>query len=101
LKRLGCVQRLAGEHIPEACVSSGEQRHAANGEGLYEQPQPGGAPAEGVPIRHEGGVHPQGGHEVILSPRPADWSSYFASRPVASAEFMNGTDDLPVQEREP
>jgi len=40
------------------------------------------------------------GEEVILSPRPADWSSYFATGPVASAEFMEGIEDLPVQERE-
>jgi antitoxin VapB len=41
------------------------------------------------------------GDEVILSPRPPDWSSYVATGPVASAEFMEGIEDLPVQEREP
>ncbi len=41
------------------------------------------------------------GEDVILSPRPTDWSSYLASGPVASAEFMEGVEDLPVQEREP
>lgn len=41
------------------------------------------------------------GDEVILSPRPADWSSYLATGPVASAEFMVGVEDLPVQERGP
>jgi antitoxin VapB len=40
------------------------------------------------------------GDEVILSPRPADWSAYLAEGPVASAEFMAGVEDLPVQERE-
>ncbi len=40
------------------------------------------------------------GDEVILSPRPADWSSYLANGPVASADFMSGVEDLPVQERE-
>ncbi|MGO8865818.1 MAG: antitoxin [Alphaproteobacteria bacterium] len=40
------------------------------------------------------------GDEVILSPRPADWSSYLASGPTASADFMEGIEDLPVQERE-
>jgi antitoxin VapB len=39
------------------------------------------------------------GDEVILSPRPADWSDYLASGPVASREFMEGIEDLPVQER--
>jgi len=39
------------------------------------------------------------GDEVILSPRPADWSSYLASGPTASADFMAGIEDLPVQER--
>lgn len=41
------------------------------------------------------------GEDVILSPRPADWSSYLAAGPVASAEFMKDVEDLPVQEREP
>jgi antitoxin VapB len=38
---------------------------------------------------------------VILSPRPADWSSYLDNAPVASGEFMTGVEKLPVQEREP
>jgi len=41
------------------------------------------------------------GSEVVLSPRPSDWTSYFAEGPVASAGFMEGIEDLPVQEREP
>ena len=41
------------------------------------------------------------GSDVILSPRPTDWSSYFANGPVASEGFMEGVEDLPVQEREP
>jgi len=43
-------------------------------------------------IRKEGG-------NVILSPRPLDWSSYLEEGPVASPAFMEGVDDLPVQER--
>jgi len=39
------------------------------------------------------------GDDVILSPRPADWSAYLASGSVASEEFMEGIEDLPVQER--
>lgn len=39
------------------------------------------------------------GEEVILSPRPADWSDYLAEGPVASAEFMDNFEDLPVQKR--
>jgi antitoxin VapB len=39
------------------------------------------------------------GDEVILSPHPPDWSSYIESGPVASGEFMDDVDDLPVQER--
>ena len=39
------------------------------------------------------------GDEVILSARPTDWSAYLASSPVASEEFMEGVEDLPVQER--
>jgi antitoxin VapB len=39
------------------------------------------------------------GNEVILSARPEDWSAYIASDAVASEEFMEGVEDLPVQER--
>ena len=39
------------------------------------------------------------GDEVILSPRPKDWSAYLASGSVASVEFMEGIENLPVQER--
>jgi antitoxin VapB len=41
------------------------------------------------------------GNEVVLSPRPADWSSYLAEGPVASADFMEDVENLPVQERKP
>jgi len=37
----------------------------------------------------------------VLSPRPLDWSLYLADGPVASQSFMEGIEDLPVQEREP
>jgi antitoxin VapB len=40
------------------------------------------------------------GDDVILSPRPQDWSEYLKSGPVASEEFMEGVEDLPVQVRE-
>ncbi len=40
------------------------------------------------------------GDDVVLSARPDDWSAYLASGPVASEEFMEGFEDLPVQERE-
>jgi len=40
------------------------------------------------------------GSDVVLSPRPSDWSSYFAEGPVASASFMEGIGDLPVQKRQ-
>lgn len=43
-------------------------------------------------IRKEGG-------DVILSPKPPDWSSYLDGGPVASEAFMEGIEDLPVQER--
>jgi antitoxin VapB len=39
------------------------------------------------------------GDEVVLSPRPKDWSALF-SGPKASDDFMEGVEDLPVQERE-
>jgi antitoxin VapB len=40
------------------------------------------------------------GDDVILSPRPEDWTAYLQSGPVASDEFMEGVEDLPVQDRE-
>ena len=40
------------------------------------------------------------GDEVILSPRPRDWSAYLESAPVASDSFMCDVEELPVQERE-
>jgi len=40
------------------------------------------------------------GDDVILSPRPEDWSEYLKSGPVASEEFMEGVEDLPAQDRE-
>jgi antitoxin VapB len=39
------------------------------------------------------------GEEVILSPRPRDWSLYLETAPAASKEFMADVDDLPAQER--
>jgi antitoxin VapB len=40
------------------------------------------------------------GSDVILSPKPEDWSLYLSQGPVASATFMEGIEDLPAQERE-
>jgi antitoxin VapB len=39
------------------------------------------------------------GDDIILSPRPKDWYSYFEEAPVASNNFMDEVEDLPVQER--
>lgn len=41
------------------------------------------------------------GSDVILSPKPVDWSAYIADGPLASDAFMDGVEKLPVQEREP
>ena len=41
------------------------------------------------------------GSDVVLSPRPLDWSPYLDEGPIASQSFMEGIEDLPVQEREP
>jgi antitoxin VapB len=40
------------------------------------------------------------GDDIILSPRPTDWSAYLENGPVASPTFMDNVEDLPVQERE-
>ena len=39
------------------------------------------------------------GEDVILSPRPSDWSAFLANDVRVSDDFMVGIDDLPVQER--
>lgn len=39
------------------------------------------------------------GNDVILSPRPDDWSAYLREGPVASPDFMENVEKLPVQER--
>jgi len=41
------------------------------------------------------------GSDVVLSPRPASWSSYLEGAPVASDDFMKNVEQLPPQEREP
>lgn len=40
------------------------------------------------------------GSDVVLSPRASDWSSYLTDGPVASESFMEGIEDLSVQERD-
>lgn len=39
------------------------------------------------------------GDEVILSPRATDWKEFLRNGPVASEDFMENVEDLPVQER--
>ena len=39
------------------------------------------------------------GNDVILSPRPEDWSDYLREGPVASQDFMENVEKLPVKER--
>jgi antitoxin VapB len=39
------------------------------------------------------------GNDVILSPRPTDWSEFLAG-PFASEQFMENVEKLPLQERD-
>ena len=39
------------------------------------------------------------GESVILTPRPSDWTGFFASGKKASADFMTNVESLPVQDR--
>jgi antitoxin VapB len=41
------------------------------------------------------------GEDVVLSPRPTDWSGFLASDVRVSDDFIVDVEDLPVQEREP
>ena len=38
------------------------------------------------------------GDDIVLSPRPRDWSAFLASGARVSDDFMAGIEDLPVQE---
>ena len=40
------------------------------------------------------------GDDVVLSPRPVDWSSFLASELRVSDEFIAKLEDLPIQERD-
>ena len=40
------------------------------------------------------------GHEIMLSPRPKDWSAFLAAGVRVSDDFMADADDLPLQERD-
>ena len=40
------------------------------------------------------------GDEIILSPRPKDWSGFLASQVQVSDDFMADVDQLPLQERD-
>jgi len=39
------------------------------------------------------------GESVVLTPRPTDWSGFFASGMTASSDFMVGDEPMPIQER--
>jgi len=39
------------------------------------------------------------GNDVVLSPRPQDWTDFLASNVRVSDDFMEGVEDMPVQER--
>ncbi len=39
------------------------------------------------------------GDDIVLSPRPRDWSAFLASGAGVSDDFMADIEDLPVQER--
>lgn len=39
------------------------------------------------------------GESVVLTPRPSDWSDFFASDLKASPDFMADVERMPVQER--
>lgn len=39
------------------------------------------------------------GESVVLTPRPTDWSGFFASGLTATADFMADAERMPIQER--
>ena len=40
------------------------------------------------------------GDEIVLSPRPKDWSGFLAGLVQVSDDFMADVEDLPLQERD-
>lgn len=40
------------------------------------------------------------GDDVVLSPRPGDWTDFLASSLRVSDDFLQGVEDLPPQERD-
>ena len=40
------------------------------------------------------------GDEIVLSPRPKDWSAFLAAEVRVSEDFMPDVNDLPLQERD-
>ena len=40
------------------------------------------------------------GDRIILSAKPQSWADYLATGPRASADFMEGVEDMPLQDRE-
>ena len=40
------------------------------------------------------------GDEIVLSPRPKDWSGFLATQAKVSEDFMTDVKDLPLQERD-
>jgi antitoxin VapB len=40
------------------------------------------------------------GDDIVLSPRPKDWSAFLAAGVRVSEDFMADADDLPLQERD-
>ncbi len=40
------------------------------------------------------------GDEIVLSPRPKDWSGFLAAPVQVSEDFMADVEDLPLQERD-
>ena len=40
------------------------------------------------------------GERVVLSPKPESWAEFLAHGPRATPDFLEGIEDLPMQERE-
>jgi len=39
------------------------------------------------------------GERIVLSPKPQSWADYLNQGPRTTADFMEGVEELPVQER--
>ena len=81
-------------------ISFREATLHGHGEDLLVGAQPGGAPAQGVPVRCRRGADPARGSRVVLEPIDGDWDWLDAVTGPVDADFAAAAQEAPgAQER--